>query len=131
MKKSNITQKVSNWIEQEERFCDLILTPNGDLFFDEDLDTSADWFMLYQNGWVCIRPSGHLYCLGTLPCSCEIFPIHVEDTVIYPDNDGDCIVCSNFPALDCDISVFAVFSTEKCLAATLQTRRTPQRFFSE
>lgn len=117
MKKQDIIRKVSNWIEQEDRFCDLILTPDGDLFFDENLEACADWFMLYHNGWVCIRPSGHLYCLGALPCCCEIFPVHVEDTVIQPDNDGGCVLRSNFPDLDFDISTFTVFQYGEMLGS--------------
>ena len=106
---NNITQQISQWIENEDCFCDLILTPDGNLCFDENMETCADWFALYCNGQICIRPSGNLYCFGSLPDSYMIFPIHVEDTAISSVKDCGCFVSSNFPDLDTDISAFAIF----------------------
>lgn len=108
MRNHNIAQKVSHWLKTEERFCDLILTPDGNLYADPGFETKADWFGVYYNGNVCIRPNGNLFCLGALPGSCTIFPIYVGEIAVY-DNNNQCVLIGEDPVLEEETSVFAVF----------------------
>lgn len=109
MKNNFVERKFTQWVEKEEKFLELILTPDGNLYFDEELESCADWFMLYQDGRICIRPSGNLYCLGALPCSGEKLPICIGGFVISSVNDDACVLISGFPDLDFEGSAFAVF----------------------
>lgn len=106
---NNITSKVSHWIEQEEKLCELILTPDGHLFIDSNQESYADWFLVYYNGNLCLRPHDSLLCFGSRPGSCATFPIYVGESTLYANNESDCILYSDNPVLDCDVSAFAVF----------------------
>lgn len=127
---NNITQQVTQWIKKDERFCDLILTPDGNLYFDQNHEACADWFMVYHNGRICIRPSGNRYCLGALPHSCVTFPVHLGMTEIWPHDDDCCILRSDFPALDFDVSAFAVFQCGDLVGMyTADTMLSPRIYF--
>lgn len=109
MTANNITNKVSHWIEQEEKLCKLILTPDGHLFIDSNLESRAEWFLLYHDGDIYIRPHGSLCFFGSLPDSCITFPIYVGESTIFANDENDCVLHSDNPVLDCEVSAFAVF----------------------
>lgn len=109
MEQTNIAQKVINWLKKEEKFCDFILTPDGNLFADPEFETPADWFAVYYNGHVCIRPNGNLFCLGALPGSCITFPIYMGESTVYANSDSQCVIRGEDPVLSDDSSAFAVF----------------------
>ena len=106
---NNITTKVSHWIEQEEKLCELILTPDGNLFVDANFEFCADWFLIFYDGNVCLRPHDSLWCFGSRPDSCTLFPIYVGESTIYANDESDCVLHSDHPVLDCDLTAFAVF----------------------
>lgn len=108
MKNNPVTQKVIRWLERDEKFCDLILTPDGHLFADPHFEERADWFAIYYDGNICVRPD-NLFCLGALPRSCITFPIYVGECAVYSNGDSQFVLRGEDPILGDDSSVFAVF----------------------